>query len=114
MEPSPYSMENVPLFFTAVDEDDAEKRCLDVQVELEHDELGIQRSEEPVSKSMRNVCAGVPIPMLAAHSVSSSSSVRETEPVERLPRAAGTSLNSLISKSLGSEPVLACRLRSAF
>ena len=90
VEPSPYSISNVPLFFEAVDDDEAAKRFLLLQVELVQDELGTHKSEEPVSKSMRKVCAGVPMLMLPAHSVSSSSSVRETEPVARLDLEGGS------------------------
>ena len=61
MEPSPYSIWNVPLFLDAVEEEDAVKRCFDLQVELVHDELGTQRSDEPVSKSRFRVTPGVPI-----------------------------------------------------
>ena len=49
-----------------------------MQTELVQDELGIQRSEEPVSKSMRNFCAGVPMEIVPAHSSSESSSVRDS------------------------------------
>ena len=94
----------------AVEDDDAVKRRLLLHVELVQDELGTHRSEEPVSKSMRNVWAGVPMPMLPAHSSSSSSSVSDTEPVLRFSTVT-VSRNGLISKSLGSAPVFCCRLR---
>ena len=49
-----------------------------LQVELVHEEDGIQRSEEPVSKSMRKLWPGVPIEIVPAHSSSSSSSVSDS------------------------------------
>ena len=95
MEPSPYSMENVPLFFEPVEDDDAVYFFLLLQVELVHDEEGIQRSEEPVSKSMRNFCAGVPMEIVPAHSRSSSSSVRAS--LWRFARCSGRTRSGLIS-----------------
>ncbi len=52
---------------------------MDVQTELVQEELGTQRSEEPVSKSMRNFWAGEPMEIEPAHSVSLSSSVRDSD-----------------------------------
>ena len=69
-------MENEPVLLADDEDDEAEYLLLERQVELVHEEEGIQRSEEPVSKSMRNLCAGVPIEIVPAHSRSSSSSVR--------------------------------------
>lgn len=83
VEPSPYSMEKVPLFLEPVEEEEAVYLCLLLQVELVHDELGTQRSEEPVSKSIRKDCAGVPIEIVPAHSSSSSSSVSDSDVVAR-------------------------------
>ena len=60
VEPSPYSMENVPLFFVPVDGLDAVYLLLLLQVELVQDELGTHKSDEPVSKSRFTVTAGVP------------------------------------------------------
>lgn len=54
VEPSPYSMEKEPLFFVPVDEEDAVYFFFDEQVELLQEDEGIQRSEEPVSKSIKN------------------------------------------------------------
>ena len=104
-------MENEPLFLEPVEDLEAVYLCLLLQVELVQDELGTQRSEEPVSKSMRNDWAGVPMEIVPAHSSSSSSSVKGSETVARFFRFAGTALNSLISKSLGRLPVLLLRLR---
>jgi hypothetical protein len=76
-----------------VDDLDAVYLLLLLHVELEHDEEGTQRSDEPagkdckyvlyeiqrtsvLSKSTRNFCAGVPMEIVPAHSSSSSSSVR--------------------------------------
>ena len=72
-------MENVPLFLEDVEEELALYLLLDLQVELVQEELGTQRSEEPVSKSMRNFCPGVPMEIVPAHSSSSSSSVRDSD-----------------------------------
>ena len=68
-------MLNVPLCSSLVDDADASYLLFELHVELEQSEDGTHRSEEPVSKSIRNVCAGVPIEMSPAHS-SSLSSVR--------------------------------------
>ena len=111
MEPSPYSMENVPLFFEPVDDLDAVYLLLDEQVELVQDELGTQSSDEPVSKSMSKVLPGVPMEMLPAHSSSSSSSVSGSEPVARFCTLSGTVRKSLISQPSGRLPVFFCRLR---
>jgi hypothetical protein len=110
VEPSPYWIEKVPLFFELVEE--GEYLCLLEQVELVHEELGIHKSEEPVSKSMRNDWE--PTEIVPAHSSSLSSSVRGSDAVARFWREAGTVLNSLISKSLGKLPALACRARKFF
>lgn len=68
---------------------------LEEQVELLHEEDGTQRSDEPVSKSIKNFWAGVPMETVPAHSVSSSSSVRDS--LWRLERVSGTSARGLIS-----------------
>ena len=47
-------MENEPVLLADDEDDEAEYLLLERQVELVHEEEGIQRSEEPVSKSMRN------------------------------------------------------------
>ena len=114
VEPSPYSIVNVPLFLAPVDDAPAEYLCLLRHVELVHDALGTQRSDEPVSKSMRNVWPGVPIAMLPAHSSSLSSSVSGSVPVARFARAAGAARKSLICQPAGSAPLFARRLRRFF
>ena len=78
MEPSPYSIENEPLFFVLVDEDDALYCVFFLHVELVQLLDGTHRSDEPVSKSIKNFCAGVPMEILPAHSVSLSSSVSDS------------------------------------
>jgi hypothetical protein len=50
VEPSPYSMEKVPVFLDEVEDEVALYLDLDEQVELVHDEEGIQRSDEPAKK----------------------------------------------------------------
>ena len=75
-----------------------------LQVELVQDELGTQRSEEPVSKSMRNDWAGVPTEIVPAHN-KSFSSVKGSENVARFSRFSGIALNSMISKFSGRLPV---------
>ena len=107
-------MENVPLFFVPVDDLDAVYLLLLLQVELVQDELGTHKSDEPVSKSMRNDWAGVPMEIVPAHSSSSSSSVKDSVPVARLAIEEGTSRNSLIAQPSGRLPVLATRLRRFF
>lgn len=68
-EPSPYWISNVPLCSCEVPDDEGLYECLDWQpVQLEE---GTQRSEEPVSKSIMNSCAGVPIETVPVHSSSS-------------------------------------------
>ena len=100
-------MENEPLFLTLVEDLEAVYLCLLLQAASVQDELGTQRSAEPVSKSMRNdwAAAGVPMEIVPAHSSSSFSSVKGSEAVARFSRFSGTVLNSLISKSLGRLPV---------
>lgn len=73
VEPSAYPILKVPLFFELVDEAEEEYLCFDAQAELVQLELGIQRSDEPVSKSIKNFWAGVPIEIVPAHSLLSSS-----------------------------------------
>ena len=114
MEPSAYSIENEPLFLVPVEELEAVYLFLLLHVELVQPELGTHRSEEPVSKSMRNDWAGVPIEIVPAHSRSSSSSVRASEPVALFFRAAGTVLNALILAPSGRLPVFFRTLRRLF
>lgn len=47
-------MEKEPLFFVPVDEEDAVYFFFEEQVELLQEDEGIHRSEEPVSKSIKN------------------------------------------------------------
>ena len=110
MDPSPYLMENDPdCFFPELDLL-AVYTCLDLHVELVHDELGTQRSEEPVSKSMRNVWAGEPMEIEPAHSVSFSSSVSDSD--WRFAMCEGRRARGLIvAPGLKTcEPTLFCRL----
>ena len=103
-------MENEPVLLADDEDDEAEYLLLERQVELVHEEEGIQRSEEPVSKSMRNFCAGVPMEIVPAHSSSESSSVRDS--LWRLARESGRTRRGLISApSLNaSTPTLFLRL----
>ena len=68
---------------------------MDLQVELVQEDEGIQRSEEPVSKSMRNFWAGVPTEIEPAHSRSSSSSVSAS--LWRLARWSGRTARGLMT-----------------
>lgn len=61
----------MPLFFELVEDFEASNFLWVPQVV--HADDGTQRSDEPVSKSMRNGCAGVPMVIVPAHSTSSSS-----------------------------------------
>ena len=65
-----------------------------LQVELVQEELGTQRSEEPVSKSMRKLRPGVPIEIVPAHSTSSSST---SDSLWRFMRRSGSTARGLIS-----------------
>ena len=94
VEPSPYSMLNVPLCSSLVDEDDASYLSFELHVLLEQSEDGTQRSADPVSKSIKNVSPGVPIEMSPAHS-SSLSSVRDS--LWRFMRRSGSTARGLIS-----------------
>ena len=95
VEPSPYSISNVPLFLELVDESAASYLLFELHVELLQEDEGTQRSEEPVSKSMRKLWPGVPIEIVPAHSSSSSSSVSDS--LWRFARRSGRTASGLIS-----------------
>ena len=94
VESSPYSISNVPLFFELVDESAASYLFLELHALLLQEDEGTQRSEEPVSKSMRKLRPGVPIEIVPAHSTSSSST---SDSIWRFMRRSGSTAKGLIS-----------------
>ena len=89
-------MEKEPLSFLLPEED--EGSYLECVPHVEHDEAGTQRSDEPVSKSMVKVWAGLPMETLPVQSSSFSWSVRSTPP--RFWRKSGRVARGLISAPL--------------
>lgn len=65
-EPSPYEIWNVPLCSLLVEDDDGSYECFAWQPL--HDDDGTHKSDEPVSKSIVKLCAGVPMDTVPVHS----------------------------------------------
>lgn len=68
----------MPSFKALVEDFEASYNALPVPWHVLQEDDGIQRSDEPVSKSMKKVRGGVPTVILPAHSESSSRSVSGT------------------------------------
>ena len=89
-------MEKEPLSFLLPEED--EGSYLEWLPQVEHDEAGTQRSDEPVSKSMVKLWAGLPMETLPVQRRSFSWSVSSTLP--RFWRDLGRVARGLISAPL--------------
>ena len=72
--------------------------------------LGTQRSDEPVSKSMRKSRAGVPIEITPNQRELPSSSKGSAPVFCRFPMV-GHFLKGRLRQACGIEPVIACKLR---